>query len=395
MCFTARGHYKFWNLRGRPRALAQAKVEEVEELEGRAYRKMRLLTGLLLARTATAEWYNYSATNAMNGCGMQCADSGEFHCLGTFPTPAQCAQACQASPACAAYTYSDGTRHCWTRRDAQWRPEAGAGASSACDSDRVQGGTACGPPPPPPHTTSVTATIDASAALGRTSALHPAVALDFWRSDDPRFGQKWGRSSALTIDLASPVLRAAAKALAPAVLRLGGSPEDSVVFDANGTTCVPGSGGDGPYAPYYCSQVHSYTYDCLTGARWEELLAFAADTGLKIALGLNGCLGRPSATASMDYTNAAALFAATAASPHAVDGFYGFELSNEVVPDTVAPAAWGRDAGALKELARAAFAARGLPAPPMVGPDQTCCLAQEEVMAATPPGVISALTYHE
>ena len=275
-------------------------------------------------------------------------------------------------------------------------PCPGAGVSSACDSARVQGGgSSCGPPPPPPRTTSVTATIDATLALGRTSALHPAVALDFWRSDDPTFGKKWGSSSALTIDLTSPVLRAAARALAPAVLRLGGSPEDSVVFDADGTSCTPQSGGDGPFAPYFCSQVHPYLYDCLTGARWQELLEFAADTGLKIALGLNGCLGRPSASASMNYSNSAALFAATAASPHAAEGFFGFELSNEVVPNTIAPAAWGRDAAALKELARAAFAAHGLPPPPMVGPDQSCCDAQADVMAATPPGVISALTYHE
>ena len=259
----------------------------------------------------------------------------------------------------------------------------------------MQGGTApCGPRPPHPNTTSLTAAIDSSVALGRTSPLHPAVALDFWRSDDPTFGQKWGRSSALTIDLTSPVLRAAARALAPAVLRLGGSPEDSLVFDVDGT-CVPGSGGDGPYAPYFCSQVHPYTYDCLSGARWQELLEFAADTGLKIALGLNGCFGRPSANASMDYSNAEAVFAATAASPHATDGFYGFELSNEVVPNTITPAAWGKDAAALQALARTAFAAKGLPPPPLVGPDQSCCDAQVEVMAATPQGVLTALTFHQ
>ena len=326
---------------------------------------------------------------------MTCQSSTDFVCLGTFGSVDGCASACEASPSCAAYTYSGGTQHCWTRRDAQWNPTHGAGASSACESSRARGGSApCGPPPPPPHTTSVTATIDTSVTLGRTNALHPAVALDFWRSDDPTFGQKWGKSSALTIDLTSPVLRAAARALAPAVLRLGGSPEDSVVFDVDGS-CVPRSGGNGPYAPYYCSQVHPYTYDCLTKARWEELLEFAADTGLKIALGLNGCWGRPSANASMDYANAVALFNATAASPHARDGFFGWELTNEVVPNTITPSAWGRDAAALKELARVIFTAQGLPPPPLVGPDQSCCDAQEEVMAATPPGVISALTYHE
>ena len=190
------------------------------------------------------------------------------------------------------------------------------------------------------------------------------------------------------------MLRAAARALAPAVLRLGGSPEDSVIFDDDGS-CVPGSGGAGPFAPYYCSQVQPYSYDCLTRARWLELLEFAADTGLQIALGLNGCWGRPSAAAPMDYANAIALFNATAASPHAAQGFWGYELTNEVVPNTISPAAWGKDAAALKALARTIFTAQGLPAPPLVGPDQSCCEAQELVMAAAPPGAISALTYHE
>ena len=63
-----------------------------------------------------------------------------------------------------------------------------------------------------------------------------------------------------------------------------------------------------------------YSYDCLTRSRWDALLEFAASTGLKIAFGLNGCYGRPGKNASMDYTNAEALFAATAASPH-VAGF--------------------------------------------------------------------------
>jgi hypothetical protein len=79
--------------------------------------------------------------------------------------------------------------------------------------------------------------------------------LDFWRWDDPTFGKKWGNSSAQEIDLADPQLRGLTAALAPALLRIGGSPDDSIIFDSDGT-CVPGSGGNGP-APkgYYCSQV--------------------------------------------------------------------------------------------------------------------------------------------
>ncbi len=130
-------------------------------------------------------------------------------------------------------------------------PFEGAGAVAGCDDSAVAG---CAPPSPPPPVRNVSAAVGARVA--RTHALHPAVALDFWRADDPTFGAKWARSSALTIDLTSPALLAAARALAPALLRLGGSPEDSLVFDDGDGACTPQSGGDGPFAPYFCSQVH-------------------------------------------------------------------------------------------------------------------------------------------
>jgi len=78
--------------------------------------------------------------------------------------------------------------------------------------------------------------------------LHPSQTLDFWRWDDPTFGEKWQNSSAQEIDLSSPALRALTAALGPGLIRIGGSPDDSIVFDADGT-CVPGSGGNGPAPP--------------------------------------------------------------------------------------------------------------------------------------------------
>jgi heparanase 1 len=354
-----------------------------------ARRALFVAAALLRPAAASRAWRTFPNTNAVNGCGNVCANSSSlFICMGSFPSAAACA-AHAAAARVPQYTWSSGSTHCWTRTDGAWMPEAGAGAVSGCDDAAVAG---CAPPAPPPPVRNVTAAVGARVA--RTHALHPAVALDFWRADDPTFGGKWGRSSALTIDLASPALLAAARALAPALLRLGGSPEDSLVYDDGDGACAPQSGGDGPFAPYFCSQVHPYTYDCLTRARWFALLEFAAATGLRIALGLNGCYGRASRTAPMNTSNAEALFAATAASPHAA-ALWGFELSNEVVPGTIDAAAWARDAAALKGAAAAAFAAAGLPPPPLVGPDQSCCDAQAGVVAAAPAGTLAALTYHE
>lgn len=95
------------------------------------------------------------------------------------------------------------------------------------------------------------------------------------------------------------------------------------------------------------SQVHPYSYDCLTPARWNALLEFAHSTGLKIALGLNGCYGRQSPTSLMDLSNVKALMQATVASPY-VKALWGFEFTNEVVPNTIAPAAWAADMTAIK-----------------------------------------------
>ena len=125
------------------------------------------------------------------------------------------------------------------------------GDFAGCNNASVAG---CGTPALTPTTSNLTISLSA-AAVAKTHALHPALALDFWRADDRTFGQKWGNSSAITIDLANPVFRAATSALAPAILRLGGSPDDSIVFDTDGS-CVPQSGGYGPYPGYFCSQVH-------------------------------------------------------------------------------------------------------------------------------------------
>ena len=130
-------------------------------------------------------------------------------------------------------------------------------------------------------------------------------------------------------------------------------------------------------------------YGCLTPARWEALLEFAATTGLRLVLGLNGCAGRLSAAGAMDLSNAHALLRATAASPHRA-ALYGLELSNEVIGSTVDPAAWGRDMDALRALT-----AEVLGAPlPLAGPDDASPAHLGAGLNATQPGTLSALTYH-
>ena len=141
-----------------------------------------------------------------------------------------------------------------------------------------------------------------------------------------------------------------------------------------------------------------YVYGCLTRPRWEALLEFAASTGLRLILGLNGCIGRLSNVTGMNTSNAASLIAATAASPHA-SALWGFELSNEVVgtgaAGTVSPAAYAADIAAVKVIAAAAFGAVGLETPAFVGPDVADPDTVAAVLAAPAlQGALSAITYH-
>lgn len=145
------------------------------------------------------------------------------------------------------------------------------------------------------------------------------------------------------------------------------------------------------------AQVKPYIYGCLTPARWEALLEFASATGLRIILGLNGCVGRLSNTTAMNTSNAAAVIAATAASPHAAS-LWGFELSNEVVgagsSGTVTPATYADDVAAIKAIADSAFAVAGLPPPFFVGPDVASPGTISAALHAAPQGTLTAITYH-
>ena len=50
--------------------------------------------------------------------------------------------------------------------------------------------------------------------------------MDWWKPTDGSNGEKWGDASILWLNLSNPTLINLTKALTPAMLRLGGSPED-------------------------------------------------------------------------------------------------------------------------------------------------------------------------
>ena len=215
----------------------------------------QLLATLALGGGTSAKMLYFNSTNGVNGCGSSCKDAGTFVCLGSMASLAACEAACAnyTAAGCEIMTYSPWSKHCWTRTDDVWAPVgSGTGNTAGCDPARVKG---CGTHPPP-FNGSIVATIGGSIGTP-THPLSTGVALDFWLPHDPNYGHKWGNASALELDLDDPTLVALATAMAPGLLRIGGSPEDSIMFDPSpdDTSCNI-NGTAQPNASYFCSQVH-------------------------------------------------------------------------------------------------------------------------------------------
>ena len=126
----------------------------------------------------------------------------------------------------------------------------------------------------------------------------------------------WINMSVTRLPLDNKMLRQAAAALAPAYLRIGGSEGDVAVYDVPqyNSTCVSMNQTDPDM--------------CLSMDRWEQVVQFAADTGLQLVFGLNAIWGRSDHDQKkpLDLTNIGALLRYTAERKLRV---HGFELGNE------------------------------------------------------------------
>ncbi len=116
------------------------------------------------------------------------------------------------------------------------------------------------------------------------------VSLDWWPSTKCDYDVcAWDqRESFLTTDLTSPKLRKAVTGLAPVILRLGGTLTDFArIGREDDTFCVRFS------APVTTNRGgYEFSSGCLTLDRWDELYAFAQDTGASLVMGINALIGR-------------------------------------------------------------------------------------------------------
>ena len=225
-----------------------------------------------------------------------------------------------------------------------------------------------------------------------------SVNLDNWPPSKEKWGPASSPASALLINLDEPDLNTLAAALRGAMLRIGGSPADSLLYE---TVAVPDAcsaanmnATQQPVGTYFCPIWHQVQGQCLTTARWEALLAFAARNGLRLVFDLNACWGRNSSTSDMDWRQIDGLLAATAASMNA-QAVFAFEFANEVY-DNIAPEVYGAAMARMRRVIDSLWTTS--PAPVLVGPDcweDDMTPAYYQAMARAANGSMHAVTVHD
>ena len=148
---------------------------------------------------------------------------------------------------------------------------------------------------------------------------------DFWKNEDS--GGKWyPNASILTLNLSDENLIELTKHLSPAILRIGGSPQDSVVYNMSGE-CSQDYGLPG----YSCSQeTNSKYYGCITKERWSEINEFARKTNITLVFGLSACYGREANNKAMNFSNIINLIKYTNTLNDNASNLFAFEFGNEL-----------------------------------------------------------------
>ena len=156
-----------------------------------------------------------------------------------------------------------------------------------------------------------------------------SVDLDWWHntSHDCASSQGrscWGNAGALWLPLDHPLIRSAAAALSPGLLRIGGSLDKFVKYLVGGMTeseC---------HAPFGPVKGQIWPGLCLNMSRWDAIQSFAKESGLGLVFGL----GYPNPEV-WDSENALALLEYTSRNNQTL---FGVELGEELSPFPGTPA---------------------------------------------------------
>ena len=116
-------------------------------------------------------------------------------------------------------------------------------------------------------------------AVSTVASNFVGVNADWWLNGCGGEGKQWSSNASVAlVDLTNPNLKALAKGLAGATWRIGGTHQDSVIYQVGNST----------QAEECRAHKHTHCYPiCLTMQRWEDILAFGAEANLSVVFGVN------------------------------------------------------------------------------------------------------------
>ncbi|KAB1204652.1 Heparanase-like protein 3 [Morella rubra] len=169
--------------------------------------------------------------------------------------------------------------------------------------------------------------INGSSSIGRIDDDFICATMDWWPPEKCDYGTcSWGRASMLNLDLSNIILLNAVKAFSPLKIRLGGTLEDRVVYETQGSgqQCSPFVKNN--------SEFLGFSQGCLPMSRWDELNVFFKKAGAAVVFGLNELSGKTinsqgASVGAWNSSNAEALIRYTVNKGYTI---HGWELGNEL-----------------------------------------------------------------
>eukprot|EP01083_Nonionella_stella_P167678 564222_1 len=244
--------------------------------------------------------------------------------------------------------------------------------------------------------TSIDLTLSVATNTTKRTIPEPFIGfnLDYWKNNTESFGT----SSIPYIDFSNRDLITLTSALSPAILRIGGSPSDSVIYNISGE-CNDATKSNLAPQSYYCSEVKPPNYFCMNTSRWKEIFEFISATNLELVYGLNACYGRQATDQMMNISNIDALLrytASTVSTVFNISKIRGFEFGNGMA-SSIAPEIYSYDFIRLHTLIQRYFINDTNTMPITIGTDNYYGDTKyvQQVLSKLPNATMRALNYHQ